>query len=883
MKLNCRLLYLTLGLLTLTSARAELADAVYRDGVIVPRPFDFSGEDYHAAMIYRYSNSSSTRYVIHSAGGSWGEPKSVRIGEWQEFLNYNNYIEGKRCKGNPSYSIRDTIIDEALDQLNANYWAQSPWAKWMEPNSSPGSGDGYFRCDGLVEYCYEQAGLNPCANNTMLYWQGPEYQYKQLDAAVQTDPYNVSMSYPSSLDPNNPTIQTYSLVTLSASATDTHSGLSYDRPFTYYFAVCKDGSWSDWKFFERNDDSTTFNCSFARTLHAFYVVAYDNDGNTSVSDTYYFKWVPTPTLSYITISGSTTVNKNSGAQYTCTAYYSDGSSVNVSSSASWSENSSYATINGSGYLTTGDVPSDQPCRITATYGGKSATHDLTIKNIPPTLSYVTISGSTTVNENSGAQYTCTAYYSDGSSVNVSSSTSWSENSSYATINGGGYLTTGEVPSDQPCRITATYGGRSATYDITIKKEPSRGTIHLGSATYNVAENGGKVVIYIRRTGGREGRASVDYATSDGSATAGSDYTSRNGTLVWLPGEGDLYGGTWEVHIPIIDNAIVDGNKTFTVNLSGASGASLGSPSSATVTIIDNDVPTVTVTFKSYDGSILDTKTVNSGATFGSITGKPTPTREGYTWDGKWYKTNSTSSPWSSGDAVASNVDAWAAGWTKDPTISLADALDAPHLSWTTSENAKWFGQTAETHDGVDAAQSGNTERYLPSWMQTTVTGPGIISFWWKANLYSTDSLGFSIDNDLQEAIYGMDSDSRIWQRVSLNVPAGNHTLKWECISFTGPVSAWVDQVVFTPILDDVGDVTFPLSYPGRWVEVFVYDFTEEEWTTILDVTQSPVGATFTNMRPNRWYWLAVMVWDPNMNDWRLDHGSWFGRHHPEEE
>jgi len=93
-----------------------------------------------------------------------------------------------------------------------------------------------------------------------------------------------------------------------------------------------------------------------------------------------YRATPGVTLSYITISGETSVNEGSTEQYTCTANYSDGSSANVSSSASWSENSSYASINSSGYLTTASVSSDQPCRITATYGGKSDTHDVTIKD-----------------------------------------------------------------------------------------------------------------------------------------------------------------------------------------------------------------------------------------------------------------------------------------------------------------------------------------------------------------------------------------------------------------------------------------------------------------------------------------------------------------------
>jgi len=85
-------------------------------------------------------------------------------------------------------------------------------------------------------------------------------------------------------------------------------------------------------------------------------------------------------LSHITISGPTAVNESSTANYTARAYYNDGSNSDVTGSASWSENSAYAGITGSGRLTTSSVLSDKPCRITAAYGGKSDTHNITIKN-----------------------------------------------------------------------------------------------------------------------------------------------------------------------------------------------------------------------------------------------------------------------------------------------------------------------------------------------------------------------------------------------------------------------------------------------------------------------------------------------------------------------
>ena len=140
----------------------------------------------------------------------------------------------------------------------------------------------------------------------------------------------------------------------------------------------------------------------------------------------------------------------------------------MTGSAGWSENSGYASISSSGYLTTSAVASDQSCTITASYGGQSDTHNVTIKNVPATLNSVTITGSTQVNESSGAQYTLTANYSDGSSANVTGSASWSENRSYTSISSSGYLTASSVASDQSCTITASYGGKSDTHNVTIK-------------------------------------------------------------------------------------------------------------------------------------------------------------------------------------------------------------------------------------------------------------------------------------------------------------------------------------------------------------------------------------------------------------------------------
>jgi Calx-beta domain-containing protein len=79
-------------------------------------------------------------------------------------------------------------------------------------------------------------------------------------------------------------------------------------------------------------------------------------------------------------------------------------------------------------------------------------------------------------------------------------------------------------------------------------------------------------------------ASVDYTTNDVTATAGSDYQTTSGTVTFSPGETQK-----SVLVPVIGDTLVEGNETFTLDISSPSGATLGTASS-TVTIIDNDSP-----------------------------------------------------------------------------------------------------------------------------------------------------------------------------------------------------------------------------------------------------------------------------------------------------
>ena len=113
-----------------------------------------------------------------------------------------------------------------------------------------------------------------------------------------------------------------------------------------------------------------------------------------------------------------------------------------------------------------------------------------------------------------------------------------------------------------------------------------GTLQLSAATYSVAENGGTATITVTRTGGSAGAVGVTLTTSNGTATAPADYTAVTQTVSFAAG--DTANKT--VTIPIGDDALVEGNETVDVTLSAPTGgATLGTPSTAVLTITDNDV------------------------------------------------------------------------------------------------------------------------------------------------------------------------------------------------------------------------------------------------------------------------------------------------------
>ena len=131
-------------------------------------------------------------------------------------------------------------------------------------------------------------------------------------------------------------------------------------------------------------------------------------------------------------------------------------------------------------------------------------------------------------------------------------------------------------------------------------------------------------------------------------------------------------------------------------------------------------------------------------------------------------------------------------------ITLGQAVDATNFTWTTYGDADWFGQTTNSYDGVSAAQSGAMQDEQSSVLQTTIVGPGTVTFYWET-LGQDDEfdLEFDANGDYVNDITAQTG----WSQQTFQLLAGTNLLVWTATTGDGssPSDAgFLGDVVFTP-------------------------------------------------------------------------------------
>ena len=142
-----------------------------------------------------------------------------------------------------------------------------------------------------------------------------------------------------------------------------------------------------------------------------------------------------------------------------------------------------------------------------------------------------------------------------------------------------------LPAGRECGVSGAICTKSEPRR-QLTNSPSarvRGPVGISVADARVEEDDGAVLVFLvtlSRAAG--GTLAVDYATSDGSAHAGVDYTAASGRLSFRTGESSK-----KIGVGVLDDAHDEGEETLTLTLSNASGGRL-TDGDATGTIENRD-------------------------------------------------------------------------------------------------------------------------------------------------------------------------------------------------------------------------------------------------------------------------------------------------------
>jgi uncharacterized repeat protein (TIGR01451 family) len=157
---------------------------------------------------------------------------------------------------------------------------------------------------------------------------------------------------------------------------------------------------------------------------------------------------------------------------------------------------------------------------------------------------------------------------------------------------------------------------------TIVDDDTAGTLQfaVNAATFN--ESAGTVAITVTRTGGGDGAASVQVSVNaGGTATGGGvDYTFGGTTLNWADQDTDPK----TFNITIGEDALFEGDESFVLQLSNATGASIGAPATEAVTITDNEAqPSFSIQPVSQVEGDAGTSTFTFTVTLSGVSESPT--------------------------------------------------------------------------------------------------------------------------------------------------------------------------------------------------------------------------------------------------------------------
>jgi hypothetical protein len=216
--------------------------------------------------------------------------------------------------------------------------------------------------------------------------------------------------------------------------------------------------------------------------------------------------------------------------------------------------------------------------------------------------------------------------------------------------------------------------------------------------------------------------------------------------------------------------------------------------------INTDCGTVATPYFVPSGCSFETSlSVSISSTLGAAiyytTDGSNPTTNSYVYTGPLTLTNTTNL----------KAKATRAGWNDSPigiavysrAPTLPEGMDAPDFTWTTGGDTYWIGCPVFGYYGGDCVGSKALGDNQSTWIQTQVTGPGRVEFYWKVSSEpGYDMLWFSVDAIDRFGTSG--ENGWYWNYYELS--SGTHTLRWtyrkNASGRGGADCAWVDYFRF---------------------------------------------------------------------------------------
>ena len=286
---------------------------------------------------------------------------------------------------------------------------------------------------------------------------------------------------------------------------------------------------------------------------------------------------------------------------------------------------------------------------------------------------------------------------------------------------------------------ATIADGSATGTIYDNEGPSALVVLDATAD----ENAGPMSFSVRLTNANGSPVSVSYATVDGSATAGSDYTAESGSLTFTPGQTSK-----TVSVTLTNDAVSEDDEAFTFELSNASGVGIVDGQGVGAIVNDDTDPNVSIGDATVTEGDTGTVVASLTLTLSAASGQE------------------TSVAWATSDATASGGSDYTAssGEASIPAGQLSGTVEVPVVGDLTREGDESFTVTISDPIGLTVVDGTGSVTVSDDDPVPTVTigdvsvaeGAGVASVAFSLSNPSTTAVSFTWSTSNGTATAGSD-------------------------------------------------------------------------------------------------------------------------------